>query len=66
MNASYHAPARAWLNDKAAAFTTAKARALIVEVNYKSISPDRQQGYGAATMDERDKRPQQIKEADVL
>lgn len=45
---------------------TAKAGVLIVEVNYKSISPDRQQGYCTATMDERDKHSQQIKEAGML
>lgn len=51
------------LKDKALVFTTAQARVLI---SYKSISPDRQQGYCAATMDVRDTHPQQIKEAGVL
>lgn len=41
-------------------------QALIVELNYKSISPDRLQGYRAAKMDESDKHLHKIKEALVL
>lgn len=62
MNTSQSCPVQTRLNDKALVFTTAQARVFVTEDIYKSISTDKR-GYCAATMDERDKHPQQIRQS---